>query len=155
MTRTRTTLTELETIRIRHLVEDHAAEFFGGPLQLGVHDAIRYTAEAYVEKAFPGVAYETLWAAIRAVLNADITILDRRLTDADRAGNAERRKAAAQPHLNAAHEAYGPDGGGDLDAALRHIAAAEREDPTNPAWAHARAAIASARAARTQLGGVR
>ncbi len=124
--RTRTELTEIEQIRIRHLVEDHAATWYGGPLQLGVLDAIRYTAEAHVEKAFPDVAYETLWDAIRAVLNADITILDRRLTDADRHAAACARTFAAQERLGLAGTAFTEH---DYSLAAALVDQAEREDP--------------------------
>jgi hypothetical protein len=143
-TRSRTALTELERVRIRHLVEDHAGTWYGGPLQLGVYDAIRYTAEAHVEKAFPDVPYETLWEAIRAVLNADITILDRKLTDADRHAAACARTFAASEWLGLAGTAFNEH---DYVLAAALVDQAEREDPTGRApngqslYAVARAAI--------------
>jgi hypothetical protein len=142
-TRTRTELTELETIRLRHLVEDHAGTYYGGPLQLGVYDAIRYTAEAVVERQFPDVTYDTLWDAIRAILNQDITALDRRLTDADRAQRAAVRRAAADAWVTLASQALDSDDPDKLFLASAFVDAAEREDPDYPGLATGRRIISA------------
>ncbi len=129
MIRTRFELTTPERVHLGHLVEDHGADFYGpaGPFTFGFDDAVRYTAEGYVEKAFTDVDPNTLWDLVRAELEAHPEILQRgRLSDAQRAANAERRNTAAAVHDRAAGSAYQD---GRYAEALALIDLAELEAP--------------------------
>ncbi len=125
-TRTRTTLTEIERIRLRHLVADNAGTWYGGPLGLSRPDTVRYTAEAVVERQFPDVTYNTLWDAISDVLDQHSGILERRLSDADRRIAAAARQEAAGAWLHLAGEALEA---ADFPLAAAFVDQAERENP--------------------------
>lgn len=143
----RTELTAADQIHLGHLVDDHAATYYGGPLNMSLSDAVRYTAEAVVERAFPDVDRAALWALVRAELEAHPEILERgRLTDDQRAARAAERAARSQIHDQAALIALRA---GDFDGALRSIDAAEMACPRRPGpydWDGLRAFVRQARA---------
>ncbi len=152
--RPRTELTDVERIHLAHLVEDHAASFYGpaGAFTFTFGDAVRYTAEGYVEKVFTDVDRNTLWDLVRAELEARPEILQRgRLTDTQRADNARRRTDAAAVHDRTALDALRD---GRWDDALAAIDLAEREAPLRSGihnWESIRSHIRAARDAAEAL----
>lgn len=151
---TATDLTEVDLIRIRHLVEDHAGSYYGGPLSLGRDDTIRYTVDT-VDNLFPDVDYNTLRGLVIEAIDDQPNILDRRLTEADREKRAAVRRDAANGWLDLAHRLITatrhdplPTEFTGLDVDDRHALAAacvdvaEREDPTHPSVRIARDIVA-------------
>lgn len=126
-TRTRTELTAVEQVRLRHLVTDHGARYYGqaGPFTFTRGDAVRYTTEGYAAKAFPDINFQTLWSAVDAALTDEILAAGK-LSDDQVAANVAARRAAAFTHDRAALRAYRAD---DFDTALAEVDAGELACP--------------------------
>lgn len=151
---TATDLTESDLIRIRHLVEDHAGNHFGGPMHLDRDAAVRYTTDV-VENTLPdlGTSYSALWGLVDEMISNDPALLDRKTTEKDRVAAVLRRHAAAQAWMDEANEAlmaadpWSPQRGNYDDGdphpyAVACVDAAEREYPDMPALDLVRETIA-------------
>lgn len=146
------TLSEIDIIRIRHLVEDHAGNFVGGSMDLGPSDAVRYMVDV-VENTYSGLARDAVRAAVTAIIDEDPAILNKRTTERDRVAAELRRHAAAQEWMTEASEAlraaepWSPrrhdyDEDGPHPYVVACIDAAEREYPDMATLAMTRDAIA-------------
>lgn len=88
-------LSEIDLIRIRHLVEDHAGNHYGGPMGLGRDDAVRYTTDV-VLNTYTGLDQDTVTDAVTAILDADPAILNRKTTEKERVAAELARYTEAQ-----------------------------------------------------------
>jgi len=145
-------LTEVEAVRVAHLVADHAAEFYGqcGPFSFGFDDAVRYNVEGYVGKVITTVAWNVLYEAVAGELAAHPEILSAgRLTPAELAARKGARQDAAQVYDDLAGEAFKA---GDYPLAAAYLDAAERQCPEGPVaggrtWDALRALVAGSHTA--------
>lgn len=130
-----TQFSPVDLVIIRHAVEDHAASWYGqvGPFTFGVDDAARYTTEG-VSELRPLVdryGLAAVWQAVRAEIDRQPTILDRRLTNDERAIRHRQRTEAAQVLSSQGVVAFKA---GDFNQALACLDEAELISPVPPGW---------------------
>lgn len=128
-----TEFSPVEWATIRYAVQDYAAGWYGQvrPFKFGKEQAIRYTAEgAALRELCDRHGLKAVWQAVAAVVEQDPQVLERRLSEAERTEQQQRRAAEA---LRLADEAAAAFQDGDRDRALALIDQAELADPTHPA----------------------
>ena len=143
MNETATTgFTELEIAEIGHAADDHAARYYGGPLELCRDDAARYVSEGHLGHLISRHGLGTVWAAVADYLSRNPAVLE--LTEIAR---TEARHARIDAAEQARRNAKRNFDAGDFDSSLAMIAAAERLDPHFGGYASIRLMISKAAAA--------
>lgn len=92
----------VETVMVRHLTEDHAATYFGGPCNFGAGSAARYTAEAHVMPMIQRLTLDEAITAVRKVLDQSPNLLTSNASEI--AGRKQVRESAAVALVNRAAE---------------------------------------------------
>jgi preprotein translocase subunit YajC len=112
---------ELDQARIRNAVAEHAAGYYGGPLNLGRDDAARYVSEGHLGPLVSRHGLNDVWEAVAAEIERNPDALT-----PDRAG---RSRAIRERADDASTRALAHFKAGELDQALAAIAEGEAADP--------------------------
>lgn len=122
---------KLDLARVRIAVEDHAADYYGGPWNFGRSDAARYTAEGHLGRLCDQHGLKVVWQAVAAVIDERPELLtagkeQRHARELGREGDCRRRAQQALDAYRAGCHA----------AALAEIDAGELVDPdyTSAGW---------------------
>lgn len=118
------TLAVDDLARVRIATEDHAARYYGGPLNLGRDDAARYTAEGHLGKLCDRYRLAAVWRAVAAVIDERPELLT--ATEVERTARREERARRCEDAAHRAHELFQAGWGGD---ALAAVAEGEQADP--------------------------
>ncbi|MEQ7008322.1 DEAD/DEAH box helicase family protein, partial [Actinopolymorpha sp. B17G11] len=120
---------DVERALIRNGVDDMAGQYFGGPMNFGKSDAVRYVSEI-LENRHPELRERDrekrhhVWDAVEAEINERPDVLN--LPEDERKRRAQERRDRANEIATEAGQAYQAD---DYDRAEQLVNDAERLDP--------------------------